>query len=392
MDVMKKKIVWFCGIPEKVRVEAFADQGLLHGNTWSWIVGHLPPPPNIDLHIVCADRRLKADVTRTWGGATFHLLKVPRGGPFLMYESWVPAFVRKSRELNPDVVHGWGTECAFGLAALRAAPKKHLIGIQGILVVFWPYMPKSVQTTLCTFNELRVLRKVKRCVAESEYSKTTVSQFTGAKISVIPHPLREEFRNATLGPRNEKIIIYLGTLYRRKGIFDALKSFISLNTDWKLVCIGTAPSSRQQKKIDRYIMGLAASDRDRIVFAGTQTIGQIIEWFRRSPLFFLPSYADTGPTALKEALSMGLWPVCYDNTGPQELIGRYGVGTLVPTGDVKLLAEALNKVIAERVWENNTALASCVATIRQDLAPAAIWEKLTQVYDECSGRSDTKLT
>lgn len=387
---MKKKIVWFCGVPEKVRVEAFADQGLLSGHSWSWVVGHLPPPPNIDLHIVCADRRLKADVTRVWNGATFHLLKVPRGGSYLMYRAWIPAFIMKTRELKPDLVHSWGTEGGCGVAALRVAPEKHVIGIQGILAVTWPVMKKSLSLMLSVLNERYVLRKARRCVAESNYSCRTASKYTSAPVEMVPQPLREEFLLATPGAMNAKIMVYLGVLEHRKGFFDAVKAFLSLDSDWTLVCIGRAASAKEQQGIDRFLEQQQAGCR--VILTGTQTPTQIIEWFKKSPLFLLPSYTDTGPNALKEALSMGLWPVCYDNTGPQELIGRYGVGTLVPTGDVKLLAEALNKVIAERVWENNAALASCVATIRQDLAPAAIWEKLTQVYDECSGRSDTKLT
>jgi glycosyltransferase involved in cell wall biosynthesis len=375
---VKKKIVWFCGVPEKVRIEAFSDQGLRPGHSWSWVIGHLPPPAHIDLHIVCADRRLKENVTRVWNGATFHLLKVPRGGSYLMYRGWISAFTEKTRELAPDIVHSWGTEGGCGVAALRADPENHVIGIQGILAVTWPVMKKSLQLILSVLNERYVLQRARRCVAESDYSCRTVSRYTSAPVSMIPHPLREEFLAAAPGARSGKIIVYLGALAHRKGFFDAVKALLSLDSDWKLVCIGTADSAKDRQEVDRFLAGQQAGDR--VVLTGSQTPAQIIEWFKKSPLFLLPSYTDTGPTALKEALSMGLWPVCYDNTGPQELIRRYGVGTLVPTGDVKQLAEALKRVLAERVWENNAALTSCGAKIRKDLTPAAIWEKLTQMY------------
>jgi glycosyltransferase involved in cell wall biosynthesis len=242
MSKKKNKIVWFCGLPEKVRQEAFADLGLPESAAWSWIVGHLPPPEDIDLHIVCGDRRLGGDVTREWKGATFHLVKVLRGGPFFMYEGWAPAFVRKARELHPDIIHGWGTEGAFGLATIRAAPKKHLVGIQGILAVTWPVMHKNLQNLLCVLNERRVLRRARHCVAESNYSKRTVARLTSASVDVVPQPLREEFLRAKLGDRSEKIIVYLGVLAHRKGVYDAISAFLAVESDWKLVL----PSTRKR--------------------------------------------------------------------------------------------------------------------------------------------------
>ncbi len=378
--MMKKRVVWFCGVPEKARVEVFADQGLLPGNSWSWVVAHLPPPPHIDLHIVCADRRLKTNVSRPWSGATFHLLKVPRGGSYLMYRGWIPAFIKKTRELKPDIVHSWGTEGGCGMAALRAAPENHVIGIQGILAVTWPVMRKNLELMLVVLNERCVLRKARRCVAESDYSCRTVSGFTSAKVSMVPHPLRGEFLAAPLGANNEKIILYLGVLARRKGFFDAVKAFLSLNSDWKLVCIGMAASAKDRQEVDRFLAEQNAGAR--VVLMGTQTPMQIIEWFKKSPLFLLPSYTDTGPTALKEALSMGLWPVCYDNTGPQELIGRYGVGTLVPTGDINALTEKLRQVIRDQPWLDRVKMERVAQAIRMNLNPVAIWGELGKVYEE----------
>lgn len=375
---LRKKVVWFCSLPAKVRAEAFADLNLPKGRDFSWIIGHLPPPEHIDLHIVCAYRCLEKDVSREWCGATFDLVKVPRGGFYLMYEGWIPALVRKARELKPDIIHGWGTECAYGLAALRASPKNHVIGIQGILLAFFPYLEKSLSRILCTLNEYRVLRKAKRCVAEGEYAKNEVSRYTRAPVSFVPHPLREEFQKSELGPRDEKTIIFLGTYYRRKGFFDAIKAFMSFPSDWKLVCIGSSPPKKEREEVDKLVKACG----DRVVLTGgSLTCAEIIEWFHRSPVFLLPSYADTGPTALKEALSMGLWPVCYDNTGPQELINRYGVGTLVKTGDVEGLAETLQHVLDDQPWHDAERMERAAEKIRADLSPSVAWEKLEKVYD-----------
>jgi glycosyltransferase involved in cell wall biosynthesis len=376
----KKKIVWFCGLPEQVRQEVFSDMPFEPSCSWSWVVGHLPPPNDIDLHIVCGDRRLTGDVTRTWNGVTFHLVKVPRGGPYFLYEGWAMCLARKSRELNPDIVHGWGTECAFGIATLRAAPQKHVIGIQGILSVTWPVMRKDLPTCLCVLNEKRVLRASKHCVAESFYSKKTVSRFTPAIVDVVPQPLRNDFRVTSLGARDEKIMVYLGVLAHRKGIYDAIAAFLDVESDWKLVCIGEFQSVADRNRLASILK--EKDSANRVLLAGVQSSQQIIDWFRRSPVLLLPTYTDTGPTALKEALAMGLWPVCYDNTGPHELISKYGAGSLVPTGDIAALTEMLRQVLGKKPWKDQSRMRQIAETIRMDLSPAVVWKALEKVYDD----------
>ena len=382
----KKKVVWLCPLPEKVREEVFADLKLPRGRDFSWIIGHLPPPEHIDLHIICAYRCLNKNISREWNGAIFDLVKVPRGGFYLLYEGWIPALIHKAHELKPDVVHGWGTECAYGLAALRADPRNHVIGIQGILRAFLPYLEKSLSRILCTLNEYRVLHRAKRCVAEGEYAKNEVSRYTRSRVSVVPHPLREEFRVTDLGPRDEKIIIFLGTYYRRKGFYDAIRAFLSFPSDWKLICIGSPPPKQERRAVEE----LVKKSEGRVVLTGDALpCAEVIEWFSRSPVFFLPSYADTGPTALKEALAMGLWPICYDNTGPRELINRYEVGSLVKTGDVEELTKTLQQVLSEQPWQNEARMKCVAEKIRADLSHSVAWGRLEEVYDEVYGSSQS---
>ncbi|MDZ4200157.1 MAG: glycosyltransferase family 4 protein [Kiritimatiellia bacterium] len=374
----KKKIVWLCGLPDQIRTSSFADLGLPAGHAWSWVTAHLPPPPEIELHLVCPDRRVRENTTRTWGGAQIHVIKVPRGGSYLMYRGWIPALKAKIRELDPDVVHSWGTECGFAVAALSAAPRNHVIGIQGILAVTWPFMEKRPELLLSVLNERSALRRARYCVAESEYSRGIASRYTSARVDIVPHPLRKEFLDTEAGPRNEKLVLYLGVLARRKGFFDAVTAFLSRDSDWKLVCIGTAGSLKEQAEVESFLEANQAANR--VLVTGSQNPGQIIEWFKKSPLFLLPSYTDTGPTALKEALSMGLWPVCYDNTGPKELIERYGVGTLVPTGDIQGLGRVLHDHLAAAPWKGNESLRNAACAIRADLSPLPVWKGLIKTY------------
>ena len=53
------KVLWICGLPEDVRLNATPSElTAVKGAAWSWILGHLPPPKDIELHILCPVRGL----------------------------------------------------------------------------------------------------------------------------------------------------------------------------------------------------------------------------------------------------------------------------------------------------------------------------------------------
>ena len=87
----------------------------------------------------------------------------------------------------------------------------------------------------------------------------------------------------------------------------------------------------------------------------------------------VPSYGDTGPTVLKEVLSQGLYPICYDNTGAAELVKRYDWGQLVPTSDIG----ALKAAMADVPEHKNMTVAEIV---KKDLCREKAWTSLYYVY------------
>jgi len=377
MTEKKMRVVWLCGLPEIARLEVFAEDNIPSEADWSWIAGHIPPPRDIDFHMVCCSRKIERDFEVVWRGTTIHLLKVPRGGSWFLYEGWMPKIKRKVRELAPDIVHGWGSEGGYGQGAVRAAPDRHIVAIQGVLADFWPYLPKTPELFLNVIRERRLWGAAKCFVAESEYSKESVSRYTRRPISVIPHPLREQFAKASVGGRKEKVMVFLGLLDDRKGFRDAVRAFLSINEDWKLTCVGS-PYGYSMDEQSAFVAQLGG--KGRVSLVGRKSPSEIVDIFKQSPIFLLPSYSDTGPTALKEALAMGLWPVCYDNTGPKELIERYGFGSLVKTGDVRELAATLEKIIREKPWRDEQRVVACSECIRTDLSPDRVWEQLKELY------------
>lgn len=374
------KILWLCGVPQELQSVALAGKNVGACAAWSWVMGHLPPPDGVELHIACPAKNIAAPIETKYRGTVFHLFPHMRGAVYTLYRSWMPGFRQVSERLHPDWVHGWGTEAGFGSAALCLNSDRGIVEIQGILSDYRPHMRKSLPLFLAILNERMTLRKASRLLAESEYSAAAAKKHTCGKVGIIPQPLRADFLQIDSGPKNGKQVVFLCALNDRKGVKDAIAAFAqAASSEWTLLCVGRGTSG-DERAIDDSIKELKMQGRIRM--CGNLNVTEIVRLFRNSPVFLLPTYMDTGPTALKEALAMGLWPVCYDNSGPRELIGRYRYGSLSMTGNIPALAESLRKALVERPWEDAARMRGCVERVRHDLSRETIWKQLTDCYTE----------
>src|SRR5215207_4598743 len=189
------RILWICGLPAAVKKAVLKDEIQGVEVAWSWILAHLPPPPEVDLHIAClwpggAERK-----TFVFEGATFHLVPCPkRGRALLLFQRDHCYFRLLYHELKPDVVHGWGTEDSFGLVGRQLAPQKHVIGIQGLITAYRARVPMERRTFLTALTERWTLRRARWVVAESQYSlRASMPLCPRAEMREIEHPLRDEF-------------------------------------------------------------------------------------------------------------------------------------------------------------------------------------------------------
>ena len=259
-----------------------------------------------------------------------------------------------------------------------------VVSVQGLLLLYVD-LSEKVKTDLnglygkyLIFRERLTYRRAYKLITESDVSKVALKKYYGADGFLIPHPLRAAFYESFSSMRTScnPVFLFVGSLSPRKGIFDLINAFSRIEThNARLIIIGGgADRGRVEALIEKLGIG------DRVELRGVCSGDEIVKEMERANFFSLPSYGDTGPTALKEALASGLFPICYDNSGPHEYINRY-CGYLCPTGDISALTEIMNRAVVN--------IGSCVAEglkaaerIRRDLSRDEVWKKLEVVYRE----------
>lgn len=383
------KVVWICGLPEDVRLNGHTPcLSNIRCATWSWIMGHLPPPPHVDLHIICPVIDLiKERVDFEYRGVSWHCVLQRRKEVLFFWRRVFQEVRAVVREIKPDVIHGWGAESGFGYLATLLSPYA-FVGVQGELRLLDDLVPgfskrhhtspfNYLSGVLQRFIEVRAYEKAFRCLVESDLARDGLMRYYGVKSSVIPHPLRSEFCKDCRDARCELamkplVFLFLGALETGKGALDAYQAFQRAQI----------PSARMVYVGDG---SLRADLEGSVELKSYATPEEIVALMKTAHFYVLPSYGDTGPTSLKEAISQGLYPICYNNSGPHELLTRYKVGTLVATGDVEGLANALS-VAAKDVNRCMVNGLDAAARISADLGHDQVWDKLLQAYNMKEGK------
>ena len=374
-------ILWICGLPEEVRIANPVTD--VSSAAWSWIVGHLPPPRDVELHIICPVFGLKErEAHFEYDGAQWHCFRLKRWEPLflrLRFYWGIRAFVKK---LKPDVVHGWGGESGCGLLATYCSPFA-VVSVQGLLRMLcanarrWHIQVPEMGSVSAWFRrwmENRTYRRAHCLLVESEVAKEGLRTLYGLDAEVVPHPLRGEFLNHEMHERSEDWVqfLFVGQMTARKGAMDALKAFAAVdNKNALLTMVG---SGDLDVEIDSYIQEQDLTDR--VKRAGCRSAGELLKLMDETNAILVPTYGDTGPTILKEALSQGIYPICYDNTGAAELVGWYSFGEVCATGDWCALGKAMDSFCAEPKGRNH----EVAERVRCDLSRESAWRSLRRVY------------
>lgn len=373
------KILWLAAPPADAISEACGVSGYA-GHAVSWITGHLPPPSGIDLHLACpAPAGVEPGTTR-WRGATLHFYRRPRRGRsltlFAFDHSPLQPLVAR---IAPDIIQGWGTEDSHARSAVRLAPDRHVVGAQGVVNEIIPYLHPSLRLRILSVLERQTFRRCRYVATESHFVANAVRRLgSHAQTTVIPQPLRRVFLETDPWPEPGQTILFLGHLVPSKGWEEALSAFAAAAPPtWRFHLIGSAtPETLACLNREASRLGIANRVRHE---QGLSEI-QMVHALQQAPILLLPTRVDSGPTALKEALAMGLWPICFDNSGPAEFIRLCGAGTLVPDGNTAKLASALARAIEEQPWTNREQRRQQIARARQLFSPQAAWLGLQELY------------
>lgn len=288
-----------------------------------------------------------------WYAAKLPLVRRMAPLPLRQLE-WSAAFYRRvatvAGQTKIDVIES--TE-AGSLFLSRIAPL--VIRLHGSELVFRRQSEIPVNSSV-RWNDTLEAYSCKRAAAitaPSQFQANEMIQRRGwpaERVHVIPNPISKSLLNAALKlERNggaERIVLYAGRLAPVKGIdtlLEAAKLAHARNPSVTFVLAGPWQMPHPPRA---YGLELERKSADGVRWVGPQAQNDLIDWYKRSALFVMPSNYESFGISIIEALAFGLRVIATDTGGSAEVLRGNGLASIVPKRDPKALADEIIRFIS----------------------------------------------
>ena len=213
--------------------------------------------------------------------------------------------------------------------------------------------------------------KVRRSVALAEGmglrgadSVVAVSRFTAEKtgelfrlrkpVGVIHNGIDPgQFRPGRPEETDPGLVLYAGTLVRKKGILDLCRGFSRVaerNARARLLIVGRDSADEKTGSPSTWALCeelISPAARARVEYLGVQPYTEVQGFFRRAALCAFPSYAEACSLVWEEALACGMPVVGYGMPWAHEIVTHEETGLLTPAGDVEALAGSILRLLED---------------------------------------------
>jgi len=273
-------------------------------------------------------------------GQKFHVLPTSQSGrSATLFREDRKAIHAVLDEIRADLVHGWGTEDVYGLAAVLSR-RPNIVSMQGILSYYALKNRMPARSYLQAILELFILWKAEKVTTESQWGRNVVLRRNPfAKVDLVEYGVQQVFFQTKWQPEEKNpFALFVGGISPRKGIQDLVEAFRDPKLSGsELVVIGGGEGEWSEN------LQKAASPNIR--WLGRKTAEETAQFMAKAWCLVLPTRADTSPNVIKEARVVGV-PVITTRNGGQASYVRDGEdGYFVECGDLDGLIRKIGKVL-----------------------------------------------
>jgi len=351
------KIAWISQYPINLIPDKYIrydKSKIFHPSTWIYNLSNaLADVDNLELHIITETCWIKKDYSFEYNNIKFHILRSPYAVPFTtkgiqgiyhfdLMTKYYFSFKKIYKEINiikPDLIHSHGTENMNSYIASKLG-YPYIITLQGIMGIL-KGINKEKRWHLIAKIEKETIAKSKYFISHADFCDEYIRRINiDAKIFRIDDITRKDF---FLLERNviPNRILFVGNGSKTKGLKELIIAFDKIiieNPDLKLVVVGII-----DYEYKKYLLSLSNSNnaKENIIFKGYLNNQDLLAEFSKADIFVFPSYFETSPNVVMEAMAAGL-PIISTNVGGIPDMIEDGVsGILVKPGNADELKDKI---------------------------------------------------
>ncbi len=137
--------------------------------------------------------------------------------------------------------------------------------------------------------------------------------------------------------RDDRLLIFVGSDFKRKGLVQIMNALVKLDYNIKLLVVGKGNIEKYSKISKR--LGVS----DRVIFIGPQK--NVERLYAASDIFVLPTLYDPFSNATLEAMASGLPVITTNTNGASEIIDNAREGFIINLFNIDSMVDAINNTI-----------------------------------------------
>jgi glycosyltransferase involved in cell wall biosynthesis len=247
------------------------------------------------------------------------------------------------RRFRPDVVHGQGVDLAGLLAVDSGRPA--IITVHGILERCAQQQTNPIVRARARFSawltERPTIRRATDMIAISPYVSGYYRGEIRGRVHDIPNPVSPAFFQLERRPERGRFL-YAGRIARGKGVLDLVHAVSRCESRIQRLVLAGASSDPAFDAVLRHAIRELGLD-SLVELVGLLDEPALLDEFARAEALILPSYQETAPMVVQQAMAAGLAVVATDVGGIPHQIEQEVTGLLFRPGDVARLADLLTR-------------------------------------------------
>ncbi len=313
-----------------------------------YILDGLRKSPGVEIHVLSIKYGIDRKQTISQPGYTLHLIPGSGFGALTAYRKDQKNVDSCLAEIKPQIVHGQGAG-RDGITAVRSQYPS-VITIHGIMSEeashYSGFKNRLRLRMLNLLSERYCIKGGKHTIVISPY----VSEYFGPRLAGkkynIANPIADEFFD--IRRDNESCrVLFAGRLMRLKGVGDLINAtaIAAENQEIVLVLAGSLSETEYVDQLRSDVVKLGIENNVR--FCGLLDEENLRKELGHCALLALPSYQETAPMVIAEAMAAGVPVVATDVGGVRYQVSDGENGFLVNPGDVPALAEKLGMLLGD---------------------------------------------
>lgn len=315
-------------------------------STWHLIEGLLQLG-SVEVHVVTTSTALRDRLVFSSEAVDYHYLPgQKRLNTLTMYRLTRRRILDEIDAIRPDVVHAQ-TTTLYGPICLDSGYPA-VVSVHGIISEELAHASgwgERLRGRVHALSQKRTVARADHLIQPTTYPQHRLGASTNARWHDTGNAISDRFFSVERHPRPDTVL-YVGAVMRRKRLVDLVEALALLarqGTALQLRVAGPEVETSYATEV-RHVIA-AHGLEERVSLLGLLDQAQLEGELAGCTTLVLPSGQETSPMVIAEAMAAGVPVIATDVGGVTSLLTDGVTGLVIPPGEPKLLAEAIERLI-----------------------------------------------